>query len=178
MNSGTANDEDPLETSNDEQNSLPSAVQAERCSHDCERRARTSNADLGCSPSLHHDHNSMLQALPPHEILVQVVKSFNLTFHHWIPFLHKAKCEAQLREPQVEPELAPVLHAMTAVVLPRLDTSGPYMDHAQIHRQCSISRHFALQYAVTTATLRSLQALLILVFEQVSYMADNWSNFC
>jgi hypothetical protein len=143
-----------------------------RCSHSCEWRTREADSTLTRTLPFGYNKGDLLQALPPRQILVQVVEWFNVTFHHWIPFLHKAKCEAEVQKETINPELAPVLHALVAVVLPRLDVVSVGIDHGEIHRQARESRSLALQYAVTTASLQSLQSLLVLVFEQVSLICS------
>lgn len=147
--------------------------QATSCSHCCERSARKTESDeVGIIPLGTSDQNGLVEALPAREILIQIVDHFCISFHHWIPFLHKAKCQAEVQRAEISPNFAPILHALVAVVLPRMSELGPRMDHEQIHRQTRVSKNLALQFSVMNASLRSLQTLLILVFEQVS--ARTW----
>lgn len=140
-----------------------------KCSHGCERRTRAeASGQVGSFRFNTNDRNSLVQALPARDILIQVVDFFCNSFHHWIPFLHKGRCQAEVRQTNLNPEFAPILHALVAVVLPLLDGTDRPMNHENIHRQTRVSKNLALQYSVTNANLQSLQALLILVFQQVS----------
>ena len=143
-----------------------------RCFHGCEKQSRKAMASgSGIAQGNAQDAEDLLQALPTRELFRRVVDYFCQSFHHWIPFLHKAKCQMEVQQIDLDPELAPVLHALVAVVLPRLAHKTVDFTHDQLHRQTRISRDLALQYAMTNANLQSLQALLILVFEQVSVVS-------
>jgi hypothetical protein len=157
----------PITAENASDDSILADVGDGRCSHTCERRARAQEAGIFPSWSSVVRVEDLLQTLPSPQILIRVVDYYCVSLHHWMPYLHKARCQDAVRKTEIDPDFLPILHALVAVVLPRMSTAAQYPDHDEMHRQVGRSRHLALQYSMSHANLQSLQALLLLVFEQV-----------
>lgn len=151
---------------------VPSAVQS-RCSHLCEQASRNvRNEYQNTFEAGNEDEDHLLRALPPQEVLEMVVDYFCTSFHHWIPYLHKAKTRSRVKDNDLGVDVAPILHALVAIVLPRLGEADLKMTHGQIHQQTRLSRNLALQYSVLNANLQSLQTLVLLIFEQVGRIPE------
>ncbi|KIX05711.1 uncharacterized protein Z518_03683 [Rhinocladiella mackenziei CBS 650.93] len=112
--------------------------------------------------------NNLMQGLPPRAVLVKIVDYFCLSFHHWIPFLHKARSQAEVRRRELTADFVLVLHALVAVVLPHLDVEDVQMEVGAVRHQMKTSRDLVMQHAMDNMSLQGLQALVILVFDDLN----------
>lgn len=112
--------------------------------------------------------DTLSRSLPSREILVEVVDYFCRSFHHWIPFLHKARWQQEARKQSLSGDLLLVFHAAVAVVLPHLATIKEQIGFEEAQNRARDSRELVMRYAMREISLQSLQSLVILVFEDVS----------
>ncbi|KAH7384535.1 hypothetical protein BKA66DRAFT_80189 [Pyrenochaeta sp. MPI-SDFR-AT-0127] len=104
------------------------------------------------------------QHLPPQPLLEKVVDFFCISFHHWIPYIHKQRLQKRVREcPRTGLDL--VLHALVAVSLRHMDPNVLFLDNDQILQQTSISRLIVETYSIRSVSVESLQALIFIVFD-------------
>jgi hypothetical protein len=105
------------------------------------------------------------QHLPPRPLLEKVADFFCVSFHHWIPYIHKQRLQTRVRQGAHEPGLDLVLHALVAVALRHMDPNVLFLDSDQVHQQTRISRMIVETRALHDVTIESLQALVFLVFD-------------
>lgn len=105
--------------------------------------------------------------LPTSKILLDLIDCFCQSFHHWIPFLHKAHWKRQIETSTFKQEDIIILHAVIAVTLPHIRHEDLPL-RSQLGTQKIHSRNLVLETAMTQMTLQTTQALLILVFNDVS----------
>lgn len=127
-------------------------------------------ADQLClESSTHFSHNEdMTQRLPSHDILIELVDQFCLSFHHWIPYLHKARSRNEVRKPTISPKFVIVLHAIVATGLRRLSSRKTLLSDDEVDRQIEVSKMLVMKQAMSEVSVESLQALIFLVFDDVS----------
>ncbi|KAI4645944.1 hypothetical protein J4E93_005523 [Alternaria ventricosa] len=105
------------------------------------------------------------QHLPSQPLLEKVADFFCISFHHWIPYIHKARLQTRVRQGCQDPGHVLVLHALVAVALRHMDPDVLYLDNDQILQQTRVSRMIVETHAMRNVTIESLQALIFLVFD-------------
>jgi hypothetical protein len=108
--------------------------------------------------------------LPSQPLLEKLVDYFCVSFHHWIPYLHKQKLQNSVHNGSRNPQLDLVLHALVVVTLRHVDGNVSFLDEDQILHQTRISRYIVERFAMRTVSLESLQALIMIVFDYVSFL--------
>jgi hypothetical protein len=106
--------------------------------------------------------------LPSQPLLLKLVDHFCVTFHHWIPYLHKQRLRNKVCNLTRDPQLSLVLHALVAATLRHLKQDVTFMDKDQILHQTRVSRFIVETFALKDVSLESLRALIIIVFDYVS----------
>ena len=107
--------------------------------------------------------------LPSQPLLEKLVDYFCVSFHHWIPYLHKQKLQNSVHSGSRNPQLDLVLHALVVATLRHVDGNFSFLDEDQILHQTRISRYIVERFAMRTVSLESLQALIIIVFDYVRF---------
>ena len=105
------------------------------------------------------------QHLPSQPLLEKLVDFFCISFHHWIPYIHKKRIQTRVQQGSQEPGLVLVLHALVAVALRHMEPSVLFLDDDQIRQQIRVSRMIVETHAMRNVTIESLQALIFLVFD-------------
>jgi hypothetical protein len=105
------------------------------------------------------------QYLPSQPLLEKIADFFCISFHHWIPYIHKARLQTRVRQGCQDPGHVLVLHALVAVALRHMDHNVIYLDNDQIVQQTRVSRMIVETHAMRNVTIESLQALIFLVFD-------------
>jgi hypothetical protein len=105
------------------------------------------------------------QHLPSQPLLEKVADFFCISFHHWIPYIHKQRLQTRVRQGCQDPGHVLVLHALVAVALRHINPSVLYLDDDQILQQIRVSRMIVETHAMRNVTIESLQALIFLVFD-------------
>lgn len=111
------------------------------------------------------------QHLPAQPLLEKVVDFFCISFHHWIPYIHKQRIQTRVREGHRNAGLDLVLHALVAVSLRHMDPGVLFLDADQILRQMKVSRLIVEMQSIRNVSVESLQALIFIVFDYVSKSA-------
>lgn len=115
------------------------------------------------------DDIDVSQHLPDQAILVQVVDFFCVSFHHWMPHLHKQRLQTRVRQGTRDAAFDLIIHALVAIGLRHLSPTVLFMDSDQIQKQIKISRMIVETMSMREVSTESLQALILIVFEHVSY---------
>ncbi|KNG44815.1 fungal specific transcription factor [Stemphylium lycopersici] len=105
------------------------------------------------------------QHLPSQPLLEKVADFFCISFHHWIPYIHKKRLQTRVRQGSQDPGLVLVLHALVAVALRHMDPEILFLDADQIQQQIRVSRMIVETHSMRNVTIESLQALIFLVFD-------------
>ena len=113
------------------------------------------------------DDIDIAQHLPSQPLLENVVDFFCVSFHHWVPYLHKQRLKARVREGPRSPGLHLVFHALVAVSLRHMDPSMLFLDEDQVYQQAKLSRIIVETCAIRNVSVENLQALILLVFDHV-----------
>lgn len=113
------------------------------------------------------DDQDIAQYLPSQPLLSKVADFFCISFHHWIPYIHKQRLQTRVREGVRYAGFDLVLHALVAVVLRHMNPSEIFLDPDQIRQQTKISRMIVETYATRDVSVESLQALIFVVFDHV-----------
>lgn len=113
------------------------------------------------------DELDVAQHLPPQPLLAKIADFFCISFHHWIPYIHKQRLQTRVREGVRYAGFDLVLHALVAVVLRHMDPVDIFLDQDQIRRQVKVSRMIVETYAIRDVSVESLQALIFVVFDHV-----------
>lgn len=108
------------------------------------------------------------QYLPEQAVLCKVADFFCVSFHHWIPYLHKQRLQTRVRQELQRDGFVLVLHALVAVVLRHMDPHTLFLDVDEIERQSRISRSIVESQSLRSVTVESLQALIFIVFDHVN----------
>ncbi|KAF2007162.1 hypothetical protein P154DRAFT_592344 [Amniculicola lignicola CBS 123094] len=126
-------------------------------------------------PSLTFDLDTInfAEHLPPLPLLLKLVNYFCVSFHHWIPYLHKQRLRNSVCSNPRPKDLDLVLHALTAATLRRIDRNTVFLDEDQVDHQVRTSRFIVETFAVKDVSLQSLRALIIIVFD---YLNDGQSK--
>jgi hypothetical protein len=107
--------------------------------------------------------------LPDHSVLAKIADFFCVSFHHWIPYIHKQRLQSRVRQGVHSPGFDLVLHALIAVGMRHMSPNALSMDHIQVQQQIRNSRSIVENLAVRTVSVESLQALVLIVFDHVSH---------
>ncbi|KAF1845260.1 uncharacterized protein K460DRAFT_376717 [Cucurbitaria berberidis CBS 394.84] len=108
------------------------------------------------------------QHLPSQLLLEKVADFFCISFHHWIPYIHKQRLQTRVREGSRDAGLDLVLHALVAVSLRHMDPMELFMDTDQILQQTRISRLIVEMHSIRSVSVESLQALIFVVFDYLN----------
>ncbi|KAF2018808.1 hypothetical protein BU24DRAFT_364085 [Aaosphaeria arxii CBS 175.79] len=106
--------------------------------------------------------------LPAQPLILRIVDYFCISFHHWIPYLHKARLRKAVIENTRNPEFDLVLHALVAATLRHLDHKDTFLDDDQVLYQTKISKFIVETFAIKEVSLGSLQALILIVFDYLN----------
>lgn len=108
------------------------------------------------------------QHLPSQPVLLKVAEFFCVSFHHWVPCIHKQRLQTRLQQGVHDAAFDLVLHAIVAVTMRHMSEEALFLDRDQIQEQIRYSRFIVETMAVRTCTKESLQALILVVFDHVS----------
>jgi hypothetical protein len=106
--------------------------------------------------------------LPSQAVISKLVDYFCVTFHHWIPYLHKKRLQTRAGNGSRDPHLDLILHAVVAASIRHLDRNVLYLDDDQVLHQIKVSRFIVETYALKDVSLTSLRALIIIVFDYLN----------
>ncbi|CAO2655751.1 Nn.00g045540.m01.CDS01 [Neocucurbitaria sp. VM-36] len=106
--------------------------------------------------------------LPPQPLLEKVTDFFCVSFHHWIPYIHKRRLQTRVRDGSRDAGLDLVLHALVAVSLRHMDPGVLFMDTDQILHQSKISRLIVEIHSIRSVSVENVQALIFIVFDYLN----------
>ena len=108
-------------------------------------------------------------SLPAPDLLDATVDYYFSKIHFWIPLIHEGRFRTRITEPDEQPKLVVLLHAMVAITLKHVETAKPEV----VDKQIRLSRNIAILNAMESLTVENLQALALLAFDHVSYTSYN-----
>jgi hypothetical protein len=117
------------------------------------------------------DDFDLSQHLPDQPLLVKVAEFFCISFHHWIPYVHKQRLQRRVCEGSRDAGFDLFLHALVAAVLRHMNPNTVSLDQDQIQSQIATSRSVVETKAIQHVSVESLQALIIIVFDHVSLIS-------
>jgi hypothetical protein len=123
------------------------------------------------------DDIDVSQRLPSQPVLLKVAEFFCVSFHHWVPCIHKQRLQTRLRQGVHDAPFDLVLHAIVAATMRHVPQEALFLDQDQIEEQIRYSRYIVETMAVRTCTKESLQALILVVFDHVSQTPSTVSCF-
>jgi hypothetical protein len=107
-------------------------------------------------------------ALPSTRVLDRVVDAFFSIVHPWIPFLHQSRFKEQLEDPQKQPGLEIILHALVSATMKHLKEEDVGMSRSEMAREVRISRNVVMLTAMDNLTIENIQALIVVAFYDVA----------
>jgi hypothetical protein len=113
------------------------------------------------------EETDLSQYLPDQPVLTKVADFFCISFHHWIPYMHKQRLQTRVREGIRSHGFDLVLHALVAVTLRHMDPHSLSLEENAIQQQTRISRLIVETNATRMLSVESLQALILIVFDYV-----------
>jgi hypothetical protein len=117
---------------------------------------------------IEYENIEISKYLPSQPLLEKVVDFFCVSFHHWIPYIHKKRIQTKVREGYHDPGFDLVLHALVAVCLRHMSPNVLFLDRDQIVQQTKRSRLIVETHSIRSVSVESLQALIFIVFDLVS----------
>jgi hypothetical protein len=129
---------------------------------------RKLNTEYSESWRLASDDIDLSQHLPDQPLLEKIAEFFCISFHHWIPYIHKQRLQKRVREGLRDARFDLFLHALVAVTLRHMSPDMIFLDKDQIQQQVATSRSTVEVQAIRHVSVESLQALILVVFDHVS----------
>lgn len=87
--------------------------------------------------------------------------------HPWLPCVHRPRFEARLKDPKKAEDLTVVIHAMLCVTMKHLKLDDMGLEESERDFQVRVSRDAVTQMAMTSMSVESLQALIIIASDYV-----------
>ncbi|KAF2112785.1 fungal-specific transcription factor domain-containing protein [Lophiotrema nucula] len=106
--------------------------------------------------------------LPGQSLLLTLVDYFCVTFHHWIPMVHKKRLQTTVRNGSLSINLCLLMHSLVAATMRHMDRAVLFLDEDQVAYQTNVSRFIVERFAVREVSLESLRSLVILVFDYLN----------
>jgi hypothetical protein len=126
------------------------------------------NTEYSESWRLASDDIDLSHHLPDQPLLEKIAEFFCISFHHWIPYIHKQRLQKRVREGLRDARFDLFLHALVAVTLRHMSPDRIFLDKDQIQQQVATSRSIVEVQAIQHVSVESLQALILVVFDHVS----------
>ncbi|KAH7396780.1 fungal-specific transcription factor domain-containing protein [Phaeosphaeria sp. MPI-PUGE-AT-0046c] len=114
------------------------------------------------------DDVDVSQHLPNQTILLRIAEFFCISFHHWIPCIHKQRLQTRVQQGVHDAGFDLVLHAIVCVSLRHMSQEVLFLDHDQIKEQIRRSRLIVETMSIRSCTKESLQALILVVFDHLN----------
>lgn len=113
------------------------------------------------------EETNISQYLPDRSILSKISDFFCVSFHHWIPYIHKQRLQTRVRDGTHSAGFDLVLHALVAVALRHMDVRSLCLHESAAKEQMRISRLIVETNATRMLSVESLQAIILIVFDHV-----------
>jgi hypothetical protein len=114
------------------------------------------------------DDFDLSQHLPDQPLLAKIAEFFCVSFHHWIPYIHKQRLQTRVREGPRDAGFVLFLHALVAVALRHMSPNTVLLDKDQVQQQIVTSQSIVEVQSIRHVSVESLQALILIVFDHVS----------
>ena len=117
------------------------------------------------------------ESLPSQEVLDAVLSEYFATIHHWIPMVHQPRLRNRLEDEEESSRLVVLLHAMTAITLPRISPEESGLTKSEIEEQVVVSGKLVMLNALDDLNVENLQALIMITFNRIGSgnLSGAWS---
>ena len=105
--------------------------------------------------------------LPPKHVLDAIFKAYFKYIHPWLPCVHQNTFEARLIHPEEAKKLTVVIHAMICAAMKHLRLENIQIEEEERGRQVRASRDAVIRMAMTSMSVESVQALVIIASDYV-----------
>lgn len=96
-----------------------------------------------------------------------MLKAYFTKIHPWLPCVHQNTFEARLSHPQEARKLTVVIHAMICAAMKHLRLENVQIEEEERDQQVRVSRDAVIRMAMTSMSIESLQALVIVASDYV-----------
>ena len=103
------------------------------------------------------------------ELLEDMLDLYFTRIQPWIPMLHEQSVRSSLNDPADREPMTVVLRAMTAATLRYLEIDGLCLDARDVDAITKKLKNEVLLEAMTSLSIRNVQALIIMAFIEVSF---------
>ncbi|KAF2706227.1 hypothetical protein K504DRAFT_483954 [Pleomassaria siparia CBS 279.74] len=155
-------------TDNGHEDNQETAVPISDNDHSTNTRKRKPDQPFLAESLLALDLVDISEQLPSQLLLEKLVDYFCVSFHHWIPYLHKQRLQTSVRKNSRDVGLDLVLHALVVATLRHMDRNDIFLDEDQVVKQTRISRYIVETFAMKMVSLESIQALIMIVFDYLN----------
>ncbi|KAJ5812054.1 hypothetical protein N7474_008355 [Penicillium riverlandense] len=152
--------DEPLEEVNFEDDPLPQPLPLSTSSN----KRRRGNERRIIEPD---DLPGLSSTLPPPKVLEAVVNLFFDLVQPWVPIFHEKRFRQRMENPDDNPALEVVLHAMVVALLRHVYPRELIVDLGDIESICERSRKIVVLTAMDDLHVENLQALIIICFEDI-----------
>ena len=129
-------------------------------------KRRRTEADIGqpqALPSVQNDDH----ALPPDDLIDDLVEIYFANIHPWIPILHVRQFRERMHVPTQRPKLTTIFHAIVSLCV--RFSMDPRLASAEVRaRYSKRSRQTVILQSMESFSVENLQALVICAFDIVS----------
>lgn len=133
---------------------------------------RTKRRRLENHDEAYPSRGSNMLVLPEEEILQVVFQAYFSRVHPWIPILHEASFRRRLAEPHNFDALRVVLHAMVLAASRYIADEDTATTAFSTPQQRVMARDWVVSQAMKHLTVESLQALIIVAFNDVRFLCS------
>lgn len=151
------------------------------------RRAKRRRVDSCGNPRIEiqlplEDLADVSSTLPAPDLLDDIISSYFFNIQPWIPILHETRFRARIHDPEQRPCLVVVLHAIVVAALRFIQPEAHGLASLNLKAMAAKSRSIVLLTAMDGLSVENLQALIIIVFDDVrrtpaiSCMSSSYSS--
>jgi hypothetical protein len=143
---------------------LPKIFQRAANGDSLERPAKKRKVAAEEEPTMLQTRQCRQPDLPPGiDLLEPIINAYFTQVHHWIPMVHQGRFRRRLKIPGERDHLELLIHAMAL-------STARYIHSEQAHSSCDASsgRDWIVSSAISRPSVESMQALIIVAFNDVS----------
>lgn len=107
-------------------------------------------------------------ALPPSELLDDIITTYFINVQPWIPILHETRFRARVHDPEQWNRLVIVIHAIVVAAIRFAHPEAHGLSATDVAFHTRTSRNIVVLNAMDSLSVENLQALTIIAFDDVS----------
>jgi hypothetical protein len=117
-------------------------------------------------PAIHNDGN----ALPPDDLVDDLVEIYFTNIHPWIPILHVRQFRERMKDPAQRKKLETIFHAIVSLCV--RFSNDQRLSNAEVRaRYSKRSKNTVILQSMESFSVENLQALVICAFDTVSTLS-------